>query len=728
MVVSSLASLALGEFCLAIEPSTQLWLRGCSVIPTPRKVEMKEGSVALGPDWAWRAGEGVDESSIAVRTLLEGIRLQKGETGPAVHLAVRPGAVVTGGEPEIDGQAYRLIVAPDSVEITGNSEQGLFYGVQTVLQMVQSGWEGQSRLPLCSIEDWPSYRLRFIHWDTKNHQDRLETLKGYLDWCARFKVNMISFEIWDKFEFPSHPYIGVPGAFTSAQLQELVDYGLERFIQIVPNIQAPAHYQWALKHPQLAHLRADGSDYQACMCDEETYKLTFALYDDVINATKGVDYLHVSTDEVYYAGICKKCNRPYTPENRSLVFVDFVNRAHEYLAGKARKVIIWAEWPLMPEHVSMLAPDIIDGVLGNDYFVGRIPFVTRRAYIEEENKRGIRQLAYTSQTSRLAPVIFNSNWLDLRRIYDMITYEAKEGNPIGVFGAGWDDSGPHSEVYWLGWSAVAQYGWTPGTPSLGQHVEEFTDVYYGPKVSGIREIYEGLEEQVELYQRTWDSVITSVPGKGDNRGSYGNSEGKYAYPRPPRTATLPQPALPFSPGLDIVPVYTGRYEQMAGDAEKLLAENYRLKQKIQEELFNARSNKYNLEVMLSLAEFTRHHEELLMGLKAIEENLQEARQAAGYGRANDAVTSLMAVYSKAADIVRDRKETLQYFKTVWSKSRRPDYLTRPEYFEREESLHLEEWMQRMATIIQEYARANSVPIDGIQKELEAQNRRAGIDR
>jgi hypothetical protein len=55
-----------------------------------------------------------------------------------------------------------------------------------------------------------------------------------------------------------------------------------------------------LKHPQFAHLRADGNNYQACLCDEESYKLIFQMYDDVIQATRGVDYFFVSTDEIYY--------------------------------------------------------------------------------------------------------------------------------------------------------------------------------------------------------------------------------------------------------------------------------------------------------------------------------------------------------------------------------------------------------------------------------------------
>src|SRR5204863_8705154 len=110
-----------------------------------------------------------------------------------------------------------------------------------------------------------------------------------------------------------------------------VNYGLERFIQVVPVIQSPARLAYVLKHPQFADLRADGNNYQSKLCDPRTYDLIFSMYDDVVKATQGVKYFFVSTDEVYYAGIEGTC-RPYTPENRSLAWAEFVKGARDHLA------------------------------------------------------------------------------------------------------------------------------------------------------------------------------------------------------------------------------------------------------------------------------------------------------------------------------------------------------------------------------------------------------------
>ena len=264
--------------------------------------------------------------------------------------------------------------------------------------------------------------------------------------------------------------------YTSAELQEIVNYGLERYIQVVPQIQSPPIWPTCLKHPEFADLRADGSNYQACMCDPRTYDLIFSMYDDVIKATRGVEYFHVSTDEVYYAGICSKCDKPYNPENRSLRWVEFVQRAHDFLAQRNRKMLAWVEYPFLVEHTRLLPPGLIDGVLGSD-----------AAEIKAEVEHGVEHLAYTSLQGEelLFPDHFTTLAKDrvrtgrLESVYEEISFRARPANPVGVYGAAWDDSGLHSETFWLGWATVAQYGWNPGAAPVEQTAAEFMNIYYG---------------------------------------------------------------------------------------------------------------------------------------------------------------------------------------------------------------------------------------------------------
>ncbi|MFO7899946.1 MAG: glycoside hydrolase family 20 zincin-like fold domain-containing protein [Planctomycetota bacterium] len=234
---------------------SELRTRGYAVLPVPRKVELNGGVIDAAFDWGLVLTD-VDEDDIAVQTVVAGGRYEhaidfalKGEHDTPsgnfeVELAVRPGAVDTGTDDGRDEQAYRLTIDMDRVELVANGRPGLFYGVQTLLQLLD-GPDGL--LPTGTITDWPEYELRCIHWDTKHHQDRPETLKRFIDQAARFKINAVLFELEDKFEYPSHPIIGAPGAFTTDELQELVDYALERHIQIIPDVQSPAHLCYVLK-------------------------------------------------------------------------------------------------------------------------------------------------------------------------------------------------------------------------------------------------------------------------------------------------------------------------------------------------------------------------------------------------------------------------------------------------------------------------------------------------
>lgn len=606
--------------------ATALGRRGYAVLPAPRRVDLAGGTVRLDAGWHI-ATEGVGADDIAPRTLIDRLRdehgLVPGAAGGArrIGLAVRCGAIETGAGALCDGQAYRLSIGPDRIDIVGNAAAGLFYGVQTLLQLADGDGRRTLVLPLGTITDWPRYGLRFVHWDTKHHQDRVETLKRFLDWMARLKLNMVSFELEDKFEYPSHPVIGAPGAFTAAQIEDLVDYGLARHIQIVPNVQAPAHLCYVLKHPEFAHLRCDGSNYQICMDEPEARRLLFDMYDDLCDATRGVEYFHVSTDEVYYAGICEKFRRPYNAQTRSLTWVDYALAAHAHLAARGRQIIIWAEFPLLAEHVALLPRDIINGILG--------PGVDE-AFARAVDARGMGQLAYSPMQGeeRLFPNHFAYAERDgapkpgrLADAYETtLCANPHAAEPIGTFAASWDDAGLHNETFWMGWAVMAQGGWTPGAATLDETVAAFMDIYYGRGCRDMTAVYRLMQDQARFWDDAWDRTPSTVRGPG-----YGYHLEKTPVRR--TDLTLAAPALPRAADLSVEPVYRQRYPALLAEAPPRLAENDRLLALLEENLHLAQRNRYNLEVFRSLARFVRHFIEMLPALAGAEDLLVEAQAA-----------------------------------------------------------------------------------------------------
>lgn len=707
---------------------TDLALRGYSVIPSPRSVRLSGGHLVVDSSWALDHGA-VNANDIAVRTLaadliqFHGLSLTAGaQARHVIRLAIKPGAAATGAEPLIDRQAYRLEMKDGLVLVTGNAAEGLFYGVQTLLQLLKPSAPGTLLLPAGVIEDWPRLVLRFLHWDTKHHQDRMETLKRYLDWSARMKINMIGFELEDKFEYPSHPVIGAPGAFTAAQLQEIVDYGLERHIQVVPQVQSPAHMSYVLKHPEFAGLRADGNNYQSDLCNPKTLELIFSMYDDAIKATKGVNYFFVSTDEVYYAGIGNTCAAPYNPVNRSLAWVDFVRKAHDFLAARGRTMLVWAEFPLLAEHVKLLPEGIIDGIVGQP------------AFLEIEKQRNIRQLQYVSMqgAERLFPDIFSlagakrrGNLETAREAFR--SGRAMSGNPIGAFGAAWDDSGLHSETFWLGWSTVAQYAWNPDAAPLDQHLAEFFGLYYGPHTQDMAGIYRGLQRQARAWEQTWEYVPSKTV-----LTRYGGYFGKHLSTHR-SDMTLATPLINDLPDWFPDPFWSERHSMWLSKARTLTAENQRLQQRIHTNIRLAARNRYNLEVLLALARFIDHHWQLLLGLEQAEKALKQAQELASDDEHTKAVACLKDAYTIVDRIQKKRLATYGEVKTVFEKSRFPkgqsvsgrrflhvyddvkdhwadrradlSYMTAPE-----ESLALDKWNAELAGVIRTYAAMNGVTV------------------
>jgi hexosaminidase len=455
------------------------------------------------------------------------------------------------------------------------------------------------------------------------------------------------------------------------------------------------------------------------------------MYDDVIKATRGVEYFHVSTDEVYYAGICSKCDKPYNPENRSLRWVEFVQRAHDFLTQRNRKMLAWVEYPFLVEHTLLLPPGLIDGVLGTD-----------AAEIKAEAEHGVEHLAYTSLQGEelLFPDHFTTLAKDrvrtgrLESVYQEISLRARPANPVGVYGAAWDDSGLHSETFWLGWATVAQYGWNPGTAPVEQTAAEFMNIYYGRDAGSLMEIYRSLQNQARFFQRSWDRVVSRVRGPG-----YGNSDGK-GLGTTRYDQTLPSPPSPRLPGLDFVPVYRENYQERLQEAAQRALENDVLVHELLQAMSSVTRNRYNLEVFLSLARLTGHQNRVLLGMREIEDRLESARQAASKGNSKKAARSLAGAYGIAGTITEERKSTFAELQKVWEKSRFPkgrevngkkfvhilddvkdhwadrrsdlSYMIAPE-----ESIGLEKWREDLRTLITAYQKQNHLPESKLEELL-----------
>jgi hypothetical protein len=652
-----------------------------------------------------------------------------------IELKIVKDAVAGIADPECSRQAYKMTISKGSIIIEGNEEVGLFYGMQSFLQILKRVSEGRFKLPVGTITDWPDLELRVIHWDTKHHRDKMETLKRYIDWSAYFKINAIAFEIEDKYEYPTHPVIANPNAFSKEEMHELTRYALDRFIQLIPNVQAPAHMAFVLKHKEFEHLRAENeSNYQACMCDEEAMELIFDMYQDMIDATPGVDYFLVSTDEIYYAGICGKCEDEYNDENRSQIWTDYLNRVNQWMNRRGRRVLAWVEYPLLPKDIHQLPDNVIDGIMNEN---------KELEWIYNENKAGIRQLSYNSMqgSEYLFPNYFPTTYRG-RQIVGRLgdTYgavanlQSRGADLIGTFAAAWDDAGLHNETFWLGWATVTQYGWTKSTPKLQQSIVDFMDVFYGFDSPDMIEAYILLEEGARFYEALWDRVPSKERVKG-----YGNSYGK-GIGGDMVDLLIQMPSLPSAKDLSVAPSFRSNYKQKIEEASFLLQKNDLLITQLMHNITRVSYNSYNLEVFLALAFLERYTMETVLNLAKVEDYLVAASKTDI--NPAEAVNQMADAYKLSGEIISEQNIMWSDFTATWYKSRLIknhsaggiDFLheyddVKDHFADRRkgleymlapfERMEIEEWREQLKDITNDFARLHNIPVIGSEtKRLE----------
>ena len=209
---------------------------------------------------------------------------------------------------EGNDESYVLHINEDIITVSGGGEPGLFYGVQTLIQLMEEAkWENGS-LQGVLIQDWPDIKQRLVHFNYFFHLDRYEYIKENIKKLAKYKVNGIVLEFEDQFRYQMHPVIAAPTALTPGQVKELTQFAHQYHVDIIPLVQGFGHAAYILKHDKFKHLREDPEIYQSfCPLKDETYELIFDLFGEVIEATPGVKYFHIGGDEVHVMGECPLC-------------------------------------------------------------------------------------------------------------------------------------------------------------------------------------------------------------------------------------------------------------------------------------------------------------------------------------------------------------------------------------------------------------------------------------
>ena len=683
--------LMLGIPPLLAETVSPLTSRGYTVLPVPQKVTLGPEDFAFADGWQLVLERGVKSGDVAAESLKELLQERAhsslaGSVGSGViRLSIAPKSVAIGEATDRlkDGlaeQAYRLVLKPQEISLAANAAPGLFYGVETLVQLLK--WRGgRWMLPEGEIVDWPDLGMRIIYWDDAHHLEPLRVLKQAVRQAAFYKINGFSLKLEGHFQYKSAAPLVEPYALSPAEFQELTDYGLKYHVQVIPYLDGPAHIAFILKHPEYAPLREfPESNYEACVTNPETYKLFSGMFQDLLDANKGGKYFVLSTDEPYYVGLAKndQCNEVDPAREKGSVgklLAEFVTKTANYLHDRGRTVLFWGEYPMKPDDIAALPSHLVNSEVYGPEFDPVF------------KAHGIRQMIFTSTVGWKEFLFSNYYMLPaadhipsrsggayqsvmqgpgyVGQMLDSIenTPARKNADLMGTFVAGWADTGIHPEVMWLGYATGSAAGWRPKAASEQELMNLFYPLFYGPGATNMGRVYQVMSEQGQFWKESWETVASNA-----RTPIWGDWDRINHPPQPAEDQTLPLPPVPSRLVLTLDSDWTSASQRRLQLAGRFLAENDELLDLLHRNLQQVEFNRYNLELYIGIAQLYRQNLEMLLGLSRINTALQAAQAAAAKPDPKRAVSALDRALDIAENIRQERNHAFADAVATWYKS------------------------------------------------------------
>ena len=274
-----------------------------------------------------------------------------------------------GGSSNLGDEGYELTVDENQIKIVANKPAGIFYGIQTLRQIIADKNDNAPRdeweIATGTITDHPEYKWRGSMLDVARHFFKVEDVKRYIDLLSYYKLNILHLHLSDdqgwRIEIKSWPNLtaiggqsqvggGKGGFYTQEQYKDIVAYAQSRFITIVPEIDLPGHINAALisypdellpgppikLEPGEKPRPIAGKPHYGIEVGFSTLSLkkefTFKFVNDVIREISAITagpYFHVGGDE---AQVTKKQD-----------YIEFVNRFKEIVKANGKKMIGWEE-------------------------------------------------------------------------------------------------------------------------------------------------------------------------------------------------------------------------------------------------------------------------------------------------------------------------------------------------------------------------------------------------
>jgi len=386
-------------FSLLLSISGFAQQQSLNIIPAPAKAEIKEGIFAITPSTKLvLEASNTEKSAAFLNSYLKKfygfeLKIFKGSAYPENAIILNYDRL----DNPLPG-AYAMTIDKNKIYIGGDNEEGVFYGVQTLLQLLPTEKSTTLAVQQCTISDAPRFGYRGMMLDCGRHFFTVDFIKQYIDFLAMVKMNTFHWHLTEdqgwRIEIKKYPLLTKVGScrngtiigrhpgtgndntkdcgyYTQAQIKEIVKYAADRYITIIPEIEMPGHGSAAIAaYPQLScfpdkstviakgvkwsgdstgkQVQQSWGVYPDVFCPSE-YTFTFLenVLDEVMQLFPS-KYIHIGGDECpkeYWklSPFCQQLIKDKDLKDEHGLQSYFIGRIEKYLNSKGRNIIGWDE-------------------------------------------------------------------------------------------------------------------------------------------------------------------------------------------------------------------------------------------------------------------------------------------------------------------------------------------------------------------------------------------------
>lgn len=321
------AALSVGVSGVTAAPSEPASL---DLLPAPRRISLTGEGFRPGRSTAIHVTDTSDDR-FSARLLRDALRSAYGIDCRIELLAPRADGVhelyvCRSGEPVVmkpslpadaEKEGYALSSSSVQIGVAGKTSTGLFYGVQTSIQMVEQSARQRTDVPGLSITDWPAFGLRSLYCEGGQEKGSVAVTRAYLEETirrmARMKMNALTIEVYNLVPFKSFPYCADSDTLSLSDWNYLVELGNSNHVTLIPSIQSFAQIaEIILSCEEGEPYRESTAPGMLCPSRPENLKFLHGLYKDLMGVFKYSPYIGIGCSEVgmqwveRYCPLCKK--------------------------------------------------------------------------------------------------------------------------------------------------------------------------------------------------------------------------------------------------------------------------------------------------------------------------------------------------------------------------------------------------------------------------------------